>query len=266
VTHLVHPLDGARLKVIWAKQHLDAFKEQSGLFLDTKPYSFVSEIHPSHWWVKPHLTIDPPRELGLMVGDCITNIRAALDYVIWEMASKHFTIPIDLTRQGDRGVLTFPVLLPDPNRRQGHIDHLDRLAKRGFPSDAISIIKDAQADVAQDASLQWLSELVNTDKHRTPILTVGIFSAAQIEVTNFLGRDLMIRGGAVASGIAIKTEPELAALFDFVRQNPMNVNVQAAVHITSKDVAVPSEPLDKTLGQIVETVANIVPRFDRFFV
>jgi hypothetical protein len=46
----------------------------------------------------------------------------------------------------------------------------------------------------------------------------------------------------------------------------MDVNVQAAVQITSQDVSMPREPLERTLEQILNTVAGLIPRFDQFFV
>jgi hypothetical protein len=55
-----HPLAGARLKVVRAAhEHLDAFKAESGAFLDTKPYRFESEAYDEHWWVKPRIAAPP---------------------------------------------------------------------------------------------------------------------------------------------------------------------------------------------------------------
>lgn len=258
-----HPLDGARFKIIRAQEHFDAFKTEGAAFLDTKPYRFESEVYGDYWWVKPRATVQPPLRLSGIIGDCVTNIRASLDYVVWELAGKYFTIAIDLSRPGDRQILNFPILLPDPNRSKGHIDHLHRLAKRGFPTGAIQVVKDVQADVSGNPALQWLYELVNTDKHRTPILTVASFSAAQIELRDFRNRDWLIRSDVIRFGVTIDTkEPDLLA---FVRDHPMNVNVQASVQIACQDVAVPDVPIERTLEQIIETVANIIPRFDPFF-
>lgn len=255
-----HPLDGARLKIVRAQEHLDAFKSEGGLFLgDPKPYRFESQVYGQHWWVKPHLTRQPPPHLSAVVGDCITNVRASLDYIMWELAHKFFTVPVDVSKQSDRQILNFPMLLADPNRRQGYVDHLDRLTKRGLPAKALHLIKAAQADVSGNSSLQWLYELVNTDKHRTPILTIGSFEAAQIEVQNFRGKNWLIRSDIIKDGVAIRAEPDM---LEFVSRNPMNVNVQASVQITTQDVTMPREPLERTLEQFIETSANLVRDFD----
>ena len=258
----MHPLDEAKLKIVWAQKHLDAFKAEAASFLDTKPYRFESEVYGEHWWVKPRLTKSPRPDLTAILGDCISNIRAPFDYVIWELAQKHFSPRVDLARQADRQILAFPILLADPSRRQGHVDHLERLARRGVPTDAIDIIKDSQADVSGDESLRWLYELVNTDKHRTPLFTIGSFSAGQIEIKNYRGQNWLIRSDIINDGVTLHAEPDLIR---FVRDNPMNVNVQAAVHITCQDVPMPKEPLERTLAQIIERATNVVSRCERFF-
>lgn len=261
----MQPLDGARLKIVRAQEHLNAFKSESAAFLETKPYSFVSEVHPTHWWIKPHFTTEPPKRLSLLVGDCVTNIRASLDYVIWELATTHFKPPPDLSRQRDRSILNFPILLADPTREQGHIDHLDRLAKRGIPAGALDVVRDAQRDAGGDDQLCWLYDLVNTDKHRFPILTVGYFVAAQIEITGFQGRNLLLRSSTIHDGLAVKTETMSPELVEFLRDNPMNVNIQAAIDISTTDLPMVEAPLDWTLEEIIKSAANVIPRFDRFF-
>lgn len=258
-----HPLDGARLKVVRAQEHLDAFKSDASTFLSTNPWHFESEVYNQYWWVKPKLTSTPDPHIGVVIGDFVTNVRASLDYIVWELAQRYFTPSVDIRGQFDRSILTFPILLADPKRRQGHIDHLDRLTQRGMPTDAIKIFKEAQADVTGNDSLRWLYELVNTDKHRTPLLTIGSFSAAQIEISDYKGRNWLIKSEIIKDGVTLNTnDPDLLR---FVRQNPANVNVQASVQVTFQDVAVPFVPVAITLEQIIETVANLIPRFDRFF-
>lgn len=260
---MIHPLDGARLKIVRAEEHLGAFKFEAGRFLNKHTYRFESEVYGKYWWVKPRCTSRPDPHMSTVIGDCVTNLRAALDYVIWELASKYFNPPIDISTQFDRSVLTFPLLLADPARKQGHIDHLDRLTRRGIPTDAIKVMKDAQADVSGNDSLRWLYELVNTDKHRTPLLTIGSFSQAQIEITGYKGRDVIIQSDIIKDGVTLNTnDPDL---LPFIQQNPMNVNVQATVQITFQDVAVPLVPADRTLEQIIKTVSNLIPKFDGFF-
>jgi hypothetical protein len=45
----------------------------------------------------------------------------------------------------------------------------------------------------------------------------------------------------------------------------VKVQSQATVFIAFRDSAMPREPVNRTLEQIVECVANVIPRFDQFF-
>lgn len=261
-----HPLDGARLKVIRAQEHLDAFDSESRAFLNQRPYRFDSEIYPGYWWIKPHLTQEPPKRLSLLVGDCLTNIKSSLDYVIWELANRYFSPAVDL-RQADRKILTFPILLADPDRRQGHIDHLRRLAKRGMPTSAIDVIASVQDDVREDGPepLRWLYELANIDKHRYAVLTVGTFVAAQVEITGFRGANLLIRSDIAHRGLAVKTETMPPDLVAFIREQPMNVNVNPSADITTPDLERVEAPLSFVLDQVVKCATDVIPRFETFF-
>jgi len=49
-------------------------------------------------------------------------------------------------------------------------------------------------------------------------------------------------------------------------QSDVEMKGKAAIYVTWKDVSMPRERVDVTLQQIVKCVADIIPRFDRFFV
>jgi hypothetical protein len=258
---MVHPLDGARFKIVRAQEHLDAFNREGGAFLDTNPYRVESEVYGEHWWVKPHISAEPPIRLSAIVGDCVTNARAALDYIMWELAGKHFVPVVDLSRGEDRRITAFPIAESGSNHK-GYRDRLDRLANRKIPAGAITEIKNAQPDVSGNQSLLWLHQLVNHDKHRMPILTVGAIGDAQIGIEEYKGKAWLIRSPIIKDGVAIKTEPEMLAR---LRRNDVKVNIDALVYITCSDLTMPREPLDRTLEQIIKTVADLIPRFDPFF-
>ena len=52
--------------------------------------------------------------------------------------------------------------------------------------------------------------------------------------------------------------------------SPIHSDVQmkgeVAIYVTWQDLTMPREPVERTLEQIVKTAANIIPRFDGFFV
>jgi len=44
----MHPLDGAKLKIVRAQEHLDAFRFESAEFLNAHPCEIISEMHGEH--------------------------------------------------------------------------------------------------------------------------------------------------------------------------------------------------------------------------
>src|SRR2546422_3438816 len=271
-----HPLDGARLKVIRAQEHLDSLKAEVRMYLNEQPYevrsqpetrmhsrsqtnfyAFYAQQNPVHF-LPPLVPGVPPVRLSTIIGDCVTNARAALDYIVWELAQRYFNPPFDIADLNDRRIVAFPLFKTATDK--GFQDRLDRLANRQFPADAITEIKATQPYNAGYEPLWWLHELVNRDKHRMPLLTIGQFDDMTITLAQSpLYADLM-------SKPATFTIPRDTA----TQHPPMQSNVQmkgeVAIYVTWQDVPVPSEPVDRTLEQIIETVANVIPRFDRFFI
>src|SRR5690242_12983375 len=85
------PLDGARLKVVRAQEHLDSFKAESCRYLDEQPHEIRSQFQ-GDGQALPHLDFSaPPHRLSVIIGDCVTNCRAALDYIAWELVKHYFT-------------------------------------------------------------------------------------------------------------------------------------------------------------------------------
>src|SRR5262245_15024560 len=104
-----HPLDGARLKVVRAQEHLESLKDESRGYLDGHPYKIITEeIHdpqgfPSmqailpdgspkltkYWKFTPEVHTLPPLRLSALIGDVVGNLRAALDYIVWQLALRY---------------------------------------------------------------------------------------------------------------------------------------------------------------------------------
>jgi hypothetical protein len=256
-----HPLDGARLKIIRAQEHLDAFKAESRAFLDTHPYDFESEVYGDHWWLRPFLKSDPPLRLSMILGDCVTNARAALDYIVWELACKYFVPPVDLRDRNDRRITAFPIAGHSASDK-GFNDRINRLANRQVPAGALTEITNAQPDISGNMALFGLHELVNHDKHRMPVLTIGVLENAQIAIPEYRGKAWLIRSDIIKLGAAIKADREFLA---GIKSGDVKVDVQATVYITSENVSMPrADPLDVALEQIIKTVADLVPRFEPF--
>jgi hypothetical protein len=270
-----HPLDGARLKVIRAQEHLDALKAEIAIYLEEQPHEVRSQparhpyhaglagSYPAYYAASPlhELPIivpgEPPLRLSTIIGDVVTNARAALDYIVWELTQRYFNPPFDITDYNDRRITAFPI---DPKSKGRPLQaHLDALQKRGIPADPINEIQAVLLDNAPDKPLGWLHELVNRDKHRMPLLTVGHYDEMTVTFTTpAIYADI----SGPTSSIVMPREPitgEPPAL-----QADVQMKAEVAIYLAWKDVPMPREPVERTLVQIVKTVANIIPQFDTF--
>jgi hypothetical protein len=81
-------LSGSVAKIAWARQHLDSAEGVHARFIrENKPYSIAVEgpNDATDGWcsiflVGPHEVSEPV--IGLIVGDCIHNLRCAMDYIV----------------------------------------------------------------------------------------------------------------------------------------------------------------------------------------
>ena len=79
---------GVHAKLGRAEEHLRAFDELYTEFVLSQPYTIFTEFDPETGWhiVRWHVLREPPlEELGLIFGDMISNLRATLDYLVWQL-------------------------------------------------------------------------------------------------------------------------------------------------------------------------------------
>lgn len=221
------------------------------MYLDERPWEIITERKGDITSARVVVTVQAPLRLSVIAGDCLTNARAALDYTMWELTNRFFTVPIDLSIPEHRVVTAFP-LLDNPVAYQ---KRLLRLTHFGVPAAVSDEIKPVQPYNAGYEPLWWLHELVNADKHRAPRLTTTYAPVFAYQIDE--------RGTVLPLphwGPERETKPTPAEL------EAMQVEHQVALQVTLKDVLVPRESVDLTLQKIIETVANVIPRFERFFV
>lgn len=123
------------------------------------------------------LSTDPPSDWGLIVGDILTNLRAALDHSIFG----HATARLGITKTQERQ-LSFPILLDrdhwfgSPAVAATKTSPRTREAK-GVRQSLVELLSPAVLDIVQQAqpfnisaprehALAELNKLVNLDKHR----------------------------------------------------------------------------------------------------
>lgn len=154
-------MESVDAKMIRAHEHLETLERETGEYLSTIKPTMVLKIAPNEpwpWlvmWVNDYI---PPIRLSVLLGDCVHNMRSALDNLICGLAC---TVDPSFACKGT----AFPY-------RENEKD-FDANIKRdlaGVPIDAQKIIKQLQpwCDTSPSSNpLLMLNKLSNIDKHRS---------------------------------------------------------------------------------------------------
>ena len=79
-------LKAARLKLDRAEEHLRSFDRESADWLEqTKFCRFAMKEDGDKGIISVDITAVPPARLSAILGDCLQNLRASLDYLCWEL-------------------------------------------------------------------------------------------------------------------------------------------------------------------------------------
>ncbi len=83
-----HVLDGCYWKLDRAAEHIDSFDSESERFLAAKPFAVTPQVNAEGtrcvYWFEP--TVDPPPRLSLLIGDCVANLKSALDRFAYQVS------------------------------------------------------------------------------------------------------------------------------------------------------------------------------------
>ena len=85
----MHPLDGAKARLIRAEKHIGDLKAEISTFFLSEPYEVVAD--KDHQTGQPFYKLTCLREIPvnaqILAGDAIYNIRSALDYLAYALAT-----------------------------------------------------------------------------------------------------------------------------------------------------------------------------------
>jgi hypothetical protein len=169
------------LKLDRARNHLQALEYESDAWLDSKPYRLTEEPGTRRYEkvLFAELLQPVPSRLAPIIGDCVHNLRSALDNLAYELAIAYTGEPLPTNIEKSSG---FPILFRDNEGSKKRVNHMIR----GMHPEAQAIIRRLQphrpTDNASPADPLWLlNELSNKDKHRFPHL--GFFNTTGISVS-----------------------------------------------------------------------------------
>jgi hypothetical protein len=161
----MHPLSDAHLKLLRAKEHLDAIDGQIAAFHSRDPYAIVDKYEPETGDYVMYIRVfeEPDPRWGVLVGDFIHNTRSALDYIAEQLVIANGKKPSRYTQ--------FPI-----TRSCEEFRRVKRMYARMDRAD-IARLEGVQPYNARNPDeaigpLAWLNELSNRDKHH--VLTVPL--------------------------------------------------------------------------------------------
>lgn len=206
----------------------------------------------------------PPTIVNLLVGDCIHNMRAALDHLVYEV----------IGRNPDRppGAPDDKTQFPICDTSQGFQRQLERGRMRGAPAGAIEEIKALQPYNRRNATpdhtqhVLWvLNRLENIDKHRRLALTAGVAFQSYMEITD--GR------GGESTVLAHETLHDGAVIWNYRTPQPGEPEIEVKGHILAfvafnepeELPALVDTDVGNVLGHTLRFIRDkVVPAFDRF--
>lgn len=169
---------GVRAKLARSLEHLQTFDSLMHQYLDTDPVELQRQIQPdgqtSVFALK--VTVKPPVELAVLVGEVVYQLRSALDHIANQLVRSAGNSPTKRT--------TFPVLTTCPEK--------PITIHGGVNPTALAIIEELQPYQRQHQPgkhpLAVLNELWNTDKHRNLSLTTTMLADSRIFIVEPGGR------------------------------------------------------------------------------
>ncbi len=227
---------GYQLKLDQAAEHLQSLKAKIERWLGGHPYVLVNKFNPERGehsvWIRPEG--EPPAEFSIIVGECLYNLRSALDYLVYDLVKAHKGTPLssDVATKSE-----FPIFI-DRNKFEEHrkrkIGGIDERAQavieglqpydkdRGFHSFASLF---ARRHPEAYHPLWLLHELSNIDKHRERHLTLFgpeavTFGGHNADFAEIVDRDAVsIKSGTTVETLRyLPTDPrrEVEVHFSFV--------------------------------------------------
>lgn len=247
--HTGHPLDGPRLKIIRAYEHLEAFEHGLNAFVTPTPYRMVGQLDADEAFYVYHIEQSKPMPLSswMDASEAVTSLRHALDHLAWQLAIVGVRERGETREPFDR--TEFPIHWREP---------FADWKVRDLPDRAVEIIKSLQpyhrGEAAKRELLWMLHELDIVDKHR--LLN---FPTAVVESSDTLDARVQWHAGSLENG-------------DVFARVPADIDVEKDFHPHIKIVvafpqAGPAGGFTyRILRRIHDYVAfDVLPRFSGFF-
>jgi hypothetical protein len=178
-----HRLGGAVAKINRAKQEFDVLRSEMGEFFnqDPKPHFSRGYFDAKTWeWVERfQVREEPPLRWGVILGDCVHNLRSALDHLICQLTMLNGGTVVDCAQ----------TQYPIASKSEAQFERMADRRIPGLTPKQRAIVKMTQPYQAgngvESHPLHVLAELSNADKHR---LINPAYSATKSDAKDVLDR------------------------------------------------------------------------------
>jgi len=244
--------------------HLRDLKELAERFRASHPYVIAAQREPKpdpSQGVNYFFVLDRvdavPAQIGLVAGDVLTNLRAALDHLAWDLVAACPPDPPD-------DYTAFPIK-DKPPRAPGSGTPTQLRISGGVSAKALTAIEAAQpynrpdGGTIHDDRLWILDRLVGIDKHRHLLLTQTAYDRVAF-TTYGIRRNMPV----MAAPRPLENDAYIGTFFTPDLQEQVDVDIDLTTAITLRQ----SEPggnqqLVMLLGRILKRIRDeIVPSFD----
>jgi hypothetical protein len=248
-------------KIARAEEHLNLIQVEIGQFLKVTEHKTHLKTNPANntaWIVYYVVDPNPPIRIGTMVGDCVHNMRSALDNLICGLIRVNDTSHDCVNRQ-------FPIATTLPQWDNRRVEHT-----KGVTEAALAVIKSFQPCFGPDElgvshPLAILQRLNNIDKHRTALVTTGYDTNVRFAIHT-------------TDGVRVATYPEpiyggpVSIPIDFDTSTipkEVKVEIQGTSRVILRDLTetgLKELSVTAVLRQLLQFFKDIfIPRFKPFF-
>jgi hypothetical protein len=165
---------GAKLKVARAGKHLSELKLNGDKYFSEITRPFVIDEDKGKIFIITLPFKEMPRKFSLIIGDCLHNLRAALDHVARAMICP----PHGNGDPGDQN-LCFPISAGDPTKYEAY----KRKSTEGATADATSFIDSLEPYSGGKHLLSELHLLDIIDKHKLLLISASYAGLKKLDVT-----------------------------------------------------------------------------------
>lgn len=235
--------DAIRLKVSRAETHFETLKAEIAKYEESRPYQVNVTRRQDGWDLKSSCKSPPPLLLAALVGDCILNLRASLDYIAWALAQQHAGRALD----DERDRTQFPIC-SSAEKFAKVMRGRDSLARFEVPASTIDVIESVQPYQGREAfvPLGHLRDLSNHDKHRSPLIGATVIPK--------LGSTLLGIEGDVTSNIGV-----IGATFTELPQEDVEASTYCEGFVSLEHFG---GAVDFQIERILTTVRDtVIPKF-----